>query len=215
MAKLVPCKACEKEIAKGVKKCPNCGKDQRNWFMRHKFLTFIGVIIFIGIISAIGGGDSETGSDTSSESNSESNTKKEKAYKLNDPVIISKKAEVVVTKVEETDEVGDQYINKKASDGGTLVAVQLTVKNVSDKPIGMFSTPTFRLVDEKGTKYDADIDATSTYAVQTDIDNSKLASDLNPNIKVTDVQVFEISKEAYAKGKWFVEISAKEKVQIK
>lgn len=29
--KLVPCKACGQEIAKGVKKCPNCGKDQRNF----------------------------------------------------------------------------------------------------------------------------------------------------------------------------------------
>ncbi|MDJ1630451.1 hypothetical protein QNN00_04875 [Bacillus velezensis] len=28
---LVSCKACGKEIAKGVKKCPNCGKDQRNF----------------------------------------------------------------------------------------------------------------------------------------------------------------------------------------
>ena len=44
---LVACKACEKEIAKGVKKCPNCGKDQRNWFMRHKILSFIGAIIII------------------------------------------------------------------------------------------------------------------------------------------------------------------------
>lgn len=32
MSKLVSCKACEQEIAKGVKKCPNCGKDQRNFF---------------------------------------------------------------------------------------------------------------------------------------------------------------------------------------
>lgn len=25
--KMVKCKACSKDIAKGVKKCPNCGKD--------------------------------------------------------------------------------------------------------------------------------------------------------------------------------------------
>lgn len=219
MAKLVPCKACEKEIAKGVKKCPNCGKDQRNWFRRHKILTFFGVIILIGILSSLGGGEESDTSDTASNSKTDSDTKatakKEKVYKVNDAVVIDKKSEVVLTDVEETDKVGDQYLNKKVSDGGTFVAVHVTVKNVSDKPIGPFSTPTFKLVDEKGTDYSADIDATSYYAVQTDIDNSKLASDLNPNIKVTDVQVFEISKDAYAKGKWYLEVSGKEKIQVK
>ena len=110
--------------------------------------------------------------------------------------------------------VGDQYVNKKASEGGTLVAIQWTVKNISDKPLGAFSTPTINLVDEKGTKYDADIDASANYAVETNIDNSKIASDLNPGIKVTDVQVFEISKDSYAKGKWYIEINGN-KVQIK
>lgn len=51
------CKACNKEIAKGVKKCPNCGKDQRNFFMRHKILT--GILVFV-ILASIGGGKSET-----------------------------------------------------------------------------------------------------------------------------------------------------------
>ena len=54
MSQLVACKACGKEIAKGVKKCPNCGKDQRNWFMRHKILSFIGILVILGIIGSIG-----------------------------------------------------------------------------------------------------------------------------------------------------------------
>src|SRR6478736_2260843 len=109
---------------------------------------------------------------------------------------------------------GNEYANKKASEGGTLVAIQWTVKNISDKPLGAFSTPTINLIDEKGTKYDADIDATSNYAVETNIDDSKIASDLNPGIKVTDVDVFEVSKDSYAKGKWYIEINGS-KVQIK
>lgn len=55
MEKLANCKACGKDIAKGVKKCPHCGKDQRNFFMKHKIITIIGVLILIGIISSIGG----------------------------------------------------------------------------------------------------------------------------------------------------------------
>ena len=58
---LVNCKACGKEIAKGVKKCVSCGADQRNFFSRHKIVTGILVLVIIGIGSAIGsGGKSNT-----------------------------------------------------------------------------------------------------------------------------------------------------------
>jgi hypothetical protein len=221
MAKLVNCKACEKEIAKGAKKCPNCGKDQRNWFMRHKILTTIGAIILISIISSMGGGEESTETATTTTTTEETKSEetkteapKETIYKINDVLKVDDKAEVTVTKVEELASVGDEYLNKKASDGGTFVAVQYTIKNVSKEPIGAFSLPTIALMDEAKTEYDSDLDATSNYAIQTDIDNSKILSDLNPNIKVTDVQVFEISKESYATGKWFITIGD-QKIQIK
>lgn len=54
------CKECKKEISASAKKCPNCGKDQRNWFMRHKILSFIAAIVIIVIISSIGGGNKNT-----------------------------------------------------------------------------------------------------------------------------------------------------------
>lgn len=61
MSKLIKCKACGKEIAKGVKICPNCGKDQRNFFKRHKVIAFLLVIFIFGIIiAAIGGGSNST-----------------------------------------------------------------------------------------------------------------------------------------------------------
>lgn len=222
MSKLVNCKACEKEIAKDAKKCPSCGKDQRSWVGRHKILTFFGVIILISFISSFGsdGEETETASTTATtdETSSKEETKKaepkETVYKINDVVKVGDNAEVVLTKAEELSDVGGEYVNKKASDGGTFVAVQYTIKNISKEPIGAFSLPTASLLDENDTKYDSDIDATSSYAVQTDIDNSKIMSDLNPNIKVTDVQVFEISKESYATGKWFIVVDD-QKIQIK
>ncbi|MBR8646380.1 hypothetical protein KEH51_29345, partial [[Brevibacterium] frigoritolerans] len=124
MAGLVPCKACSKEIAKGVKKCPNCGKDQRNWFMRHKIMSFIGAIIVISIISsALGGGSEETS--TSTNGDTKATEKKETVYKVKD-VIKADQLEITVSKFEEKTKVGDQYVNKKASDGGTFVAIQYT-----------------------------------------------------------------------------------------
>jgi len=172
------------------------------------FIILIALIVVIAVVAS-GGDDSGSGSNSNS-----SKSEEQKAHKVGDTFTVDDKAEVSVTKVEEREQVGNQYANKKASEGGTLVAVQWTVKNVSDKPLNAFSIPSINLVDEKGTKYEADIDATSNYAIETDIDNSKIASDLNPNIKVTDIKVFEISKDSYAKGKWYLEIDGS-KVQIK
>lgn len=209
MSKLVNCKACSKEIAKGVKKCPSCGKDQRSWFGRHKILTFIGAVILLAIIgNALGGGDDNTSTKTG-----EVAKKQETTYKVGD-VIKIKDLEYTVTKVEQKDKVGDEYFNKQVSAGGTFVAVQYSVKNVGDKPVGMFDYPSINLTDEKGTKYDSDIDASSSYAVETDIDNSKIVSDLNPDISVTATDVYEVSKDKYAQGKWYIQIGDA-KIQVK
>ncbi len=83
---MVNCKACGKEIAKGVKKCPNCGKDQRNFFMRHKIITGILVIVLLaGIGGAMGGDDKPSSSgttvDTGAIKTTEDTVKKEKEEK--------------------------------------------------------------------------------------------------------------------------------------
>lgn len=212
--KLVTCKACGKEIAKGVKKCPHCGKDQRSFFGRHKILSFIGVLIFLGIVgSALSGGGEETSNGGGSSTPASSPAKEEKVYKAGEAVQ-SDNVEITVTKFEEKDQVGNEFINKAVSEGGTFVAIQYKIKNISKKPIGMFDYPAVSLVDEEGTEYEADIDASSNYAVETNVDNAKIASDLNPGISVTDTKVFEVSKESFASGKWFIKVGD-EKVELK
>lgn len=215
MSKLVPCKACNKEIAKGIKKCPSCGKDQRNWFMRHKILSTLGVLIFISLLSSLGGDKEEVASEAASGQATVSNeTSKEKIYKIGEVVQVDQ-LEVIVTKMEEFDVIGDPSLfGKKASDGGVLVALQYTMKNISKEPVGMFSYPSLNLVNEDGTKYSSDIDGSSAYATETGIDNSKILSDLNPDISVTDTQVYEVSVEKFAQGKWFIQVGDK-KIQIK
>ncbi|WLR61540.1 DUF4352 domain-containing protein [Guptibacillus hwajinpoensis] len=210
MAKLVNCKACEKEIAKGVKKCPNCGKDQRGFIMRHKIISFVGALVILGGISGALGGDSEEASKEVSGETTEVKKEEAKAFNLND-VIGLKRSEVTITNFEQRDEVG----TKQASDGGTFVAIQYTIKNISEEPIGAFSFPTVSLTNEKGTKFDSDIDASANYAVETGVDNSKILSDLNPDISVTDTVVFEISKEKFESGNWFILVDGKHKVALK
>lgn len=72
---LVKCKACGADIAKSVKKCPHCGEDQRNFFMRHKILSVIIVLIVLaGIGSALNNGDDKT-TTTNSTKQDTANTK--------------------------------------------------------------------------------------------------------------------------------------------
>lgn len=80
MAKLVNCKACGKEVAKGAK-CPHCGKDQRNFFAKHKFLTgFLVLFIIIGIISVGGNKTDDTANNTGIKTKDKSATPKVKTY---------------------------------------------------------------------------------------------------------------------------------------
>ncbi|AOC92964.1 uncharacterized protein BARD7_03525 [Bacillus amyloliquefaciens] len=87
--------------------------------------------------------------------------------------------------------------------------------HVSNKPLSSFSIPRAKLADSKGTSYDSDIDASSSYATETKVDTSKILSDLNPNIKVTDVKAFEVDKDAYAKGTWKLKLNNNVEVKIK
>lgn len=64
MSKLVICKSCGKEVAKGAK-CPNCGHDQRNFFMKHKIITVILAIVIIGGIGSATNKGSTTTASTS------------------------------------------------------------------------------------------------------------------------------------------------------
>ena len=52
------CPKCSEDIQDKAKKCKHCGADLRNWFVRHKIITVILIIILLGIIGSAMGGDS-------------------------------------------------------------------------------------------------------------------------------------------------------------
>ena len=64
------------------------------------------------------------------------------------------------------------------------------------------------------SEYDGDISAGTYYAAETDPDR-KVLSDLNPNIKVKDSAVFEISKTAYEAGGFTVCVDADKDFDVK
>lgn len=86
---LIKCKVCGKEVAKNAKSCPNCGKDQRNFFMRHKIITALLVLFLLGGIgSSLGGNSSEVSNDNKTTETSQAESKETK-----EDVSIEEKAE--------------------------------------------------------------------------------------------------------------------------
>lgn len=72
---IIICKVCGKEISKSIKICPHCGKDQRNFFVKNKIISTIGIIVILFILvevlnSSLGNGsgiNKETSTTASSE----------------------------------------------------------------------------------------------------------------------------------------------------
>ncbi len=201
------CKECKQEVSSKAKKCPNCGVDQRNWFMRHKIISFVGLVVLIVIISNLGGGGGSDPTVTSTTAEEAS-----VPIKVGD-TITTDKFEITVTAVEERAEVGSEFFSAKAAEGGKYIAIQWKYKNISDKPIGAFSQPSLKLVDSSGNKYDSDLDATSSYATEKELD-SKILSDLNPGISVTDAEVFEVSTELYDPAGWKILIDSDKDAKV-
>jgi hypothetical protein len=147
------------------------------------------------------------------ETSSSSSTSSATVYNIGD-TIQNKKYEITINSVEQREGVGSEYLNSSPAEGGIYVCINYTYKNISTEPLSTWSTPTIKLQDANGTKYSTDISASSYYATEIDPDR-KILSDLNPGITVTDGGVFEISKESYNQGEWFIIIDSKIKVKIK
>ena len=173
-----------------------------------KFLKWGGIaLVVIIVISAIAGsGGSDSNSGTSSSNQEQKQAELAKIYAIKEPVA-SKNMELTVTSVSEKTSVGGQYLNEKASEGGTLVVVDWQYKNTSNEPIGTFSQPSIKLVDSNGVEYSSDGGKSASYATEIKLDR-KILSDLNPGITVKDASVFEVSKESCAQGSWNVIIKA-------
>jgi hypothetical protein len=164
-------------------------------------VTGVFVLLIMGMMNAEPSATPATQNQNSATSEKPAKeVKQETVYKLDEP-IQGKSLEVTVTDVTQKTSVGSQYLNEKASEGAILIAIQWQYKNTSDKPVKSYSKPEMKLIDSNNTEYNSDLGKTSYYATEAKLD-SKVWSDLNPGITVKDAAVFEISKEAYAKGGW-------------
>lgn len=71
------CKECGAEVSsKGV--CPKCGKDQRNFFVKHKVITFILVVIILGVVVGMNGSENKNNNNNSILTSTTAEQKQEK-----------------------------------------------------------------------------------------------------------------------------------------
>lgn len=193
---MTTCKACGKEIAKGVKTCPHCGKDQRNFFMKHKIISAIGVIVVLCIIGgALGskGNSDDTKPTTSSKSAQTSTSTKASATtkstsddkdKLKDSyavgeVVKYKGIEMTVTKIEKSQ--GTDY--DKPKDGKEFVVVTVSIKNNSSDKLS-YNPFYFKMQNSSGQIEDGTF---STVNQDTALKSGDLAAGGN----VTGTVIFE------------------------
>ena len=191
------CKASNQELAKGVKKCIHCGKDQRNFFMKHKVLS--GILI-LGVLATIGSNGSEEEQpviDQTNEPQTETNSSSigvespEQNFSIGDSVTVGK-FEFMVNTSEEMTEIasGNEFIDNITTEGKFIV-VNVTVKN-NDTESRMVDGSMFTIVDNQGRKFSTLDDL----ELVTILENEYIFLDsINPGMSLTGTFVFEVPSD--------------------
>lgn len=147
-SKLTKCKVCKKEIGKGVKKCPSCGHDQRNYFIQHKVIT--GLLIFELIGTNGGTGNSTNKTVTNNNTSVATSSQVVKAsvekpiYGINEAVKLDNTT-IKVMKVKKLNS-GDY---DKPKSGMVFVVVTVLIKNTGTGVI-TYSPFDFKIHNSKG-----------------------------------------------------------------
>ncbi|MDN5293296.1 MAG: hypothetical protein PWQ91_1856 [Eubacteriales bacterium] len=158
--------------------------------MKKRIHLFLVLLILASFALFVVGCSGESSSSSNSSTSTQDNTaqQEEKIYKVGEEVQVGNLV-YKVEKVEKTQQVGNDLLNKKAN--GTFLVVTITVTN-KDKESRMIDTTMFKLV-QGNTKYDADSEATSLYANE---NNRFFLQNINPNISATGKIVFDIPANA-------------------
>lgn len=213
---MIKCKTCGADIAHNAKSCPQCGAKNSKPFYKKWWVWGIALIVIIAVSSNSGnksGNNNTANSVTNNTTTAGNNTDIQTMYSVGE-TITTDKFEITINNIQTKESVGGKYSPKEASDGGIYVCVDYEYKNISNQPISSFSCPKIKLKDSNDVSYDSDLSATMHYSTETKPDNKAL-SDLNPGIKVSDSDVFEISKEEYAKGGFYIVVDADKKFNVK
>ena len=126
------CKNCGAELSSDAKVCVKCGKDQRNFFAKHKVLSFLILVVIIGVVATSTGGENTTTSTDGSSTNTNFiQTPKQEKFTL-------------MSDTKTTDVLGTTYIEGE-------------IKNNTDKTYSYVQV-TFNLYDANGAQLGTALD---------------------------------------------------------
>ena len=114
---------------------------------------------------------------------------------------------VTISSATVTNAVGSGFVRSTPASGGEYVAVAWSYTNTSGAPVVAFQAPSLELIDPSGHVYDADLGASASFATQINAD-SKVLSNVNPGITITDGDVFEVSKALFDASTWRLRVTS-------
>lgn len=109
--------------------------------------------------------------------------------------------EFQIESVEVVQELTSTFSRLRPADDAVYIVVVWNFRNVSAEPVSASDQPRLKLLDGAEVEYAADVEASSTAALATGI-SRKYVSNINPNIRVRDVDVFEVSKSLFSLSDW-------------
>ncbi len=154
-------------------------KGKTNWFIKHKVLTVIGVLILLGVIVSASNSGKQTATKVGEQSSSQ--TQEKTTFKVGDVISIDDK-KVSVTSIERNWNSGNDFI--KPDSGNEYVKVQVSIENNSSDQIS-YNTFDWKMKDSKGVIKDVDM---TTYSVDGTLGSGELA----PKGKVSGFMVFQV-----------------------
>jgi len=176
----------------------------------------LGGFVILIIIIAISSGKNESGNEKSKTEKAAASEESPKVLPKPGETVKTEKFDITLTGIQPTNWVGNQFMSEKPAEGAIFIIVSMKYKNISNKSIGSFSQPSFKLVDPSGNRYDSASAASIAYSTVSN-QTKKALSDLNPGISVTEADVFEVSSELWQKSGWKLNVDADDDItfQIK
>ena len=180
---------------KHMSSAQNPEPEQKNWFLRHKIISAIGVLIVIGVAVNLGGGSNdssapaaapvsaEPASGVPAEAPQSTTEQAASAPGIGTPVRDGKFEFTVANVQTGVPSVGPDMLEQTAQ--GQYVLVTLNVRNIGDKAQS-FSTSSQKLLDANGTEYSSD-DLATIY-----LDQGVGYEQINPGNALDVTVVFDV-----------------------
>lgn len=144
-------------------------------------------IIVVVLIAFASSGDDKSTQTTTQNAGKTTQQQTEKTYKVGDSVQVGKLT-YKVNSVQKLQQVGSEYLNKKAN--GIFVVANISVTN-NDTEARTLDTNMFQL-KQGSTTYNCSGDAT----IYANDQNNFFLQEINPNLTITGVAVFDVPVDA-------------------